>query len=356
MRIIKLSAVFIAISLFLTACSSTQPNETTRSTPYPNDEQQTIAESNDENFWAKDNLDLQRVGEVLENSSDAEDFEYRLNRNDGLNNLDLNGDGYADYISVAEYDDRDEGRRGFSLFSRFGADDIQELATIIFDRDRPDRRGARILLNGSEQIYGDNYYYERDRLDKSLDIVDWAFNDRDDYYSSPYYYDYYPDNYETYRVVETPVYRTRIERLYPEPIFIQTTEPKIKNIKIKSPYQGRTLNKIYAKLAKPTKEQKDFIKNNPNPPEFVPVRNGRVEKNVSKSEKAFKDKEKFEKDKRDKPDKIKQKNDKPEKVNRKIKNPGKSFEKDKKPSKNFDGGGKKKGKSKKGGGKKRGKN
>jgi hypothetical protein len=288
MRFFKTSAVFFAASaLFLTACGSLRTEETAATydapSSYPNEQQQQPPYDayNDGNYWAKDNLDLRAVGALLQKANDAEEFEYLLNSPDsGVNNLDLNGDGYADYISVREFDDRHDDERGLSLFSMFGPNEIQEIATVLFDRrGYVDSPGARILLSGNEQIYGDNYNYETNWLDTGLAIANWLFRrDRDDYYRSPYYYDYYPDNYVAYEVVETPIYRTRVEQYYYPvgvPVFIQTANPTITQIKIKSPYKDRFLNKIYSKLVKPTKQQIEFVENNPKPPKFVPVKNGK---------------------------------------------------------------------------------
>jgi hypothetical protein len=266
---IKLSAAIFAVSLFLTGCGSlNQAERVSETNPYPNE----IAGAGENAYWAKENLDLQAVGALLEKADNAEEFEYLLNSEDGVNNLDLNGDGYVDYISVREFDDRYDDQRGFSLFDRFSPDLIQEIATVLFNRDDFNRPGARILLTGNEQIYGDNYYYETNWVDRALPIVSWLFNDRDTYYQSPYYYENYPDDYDVYQVVETPVYRTRITQYYPTPVFIQTNQPTITQVKIKSPYKGKTIDKIYSKLAKPTKEQLEFRKNNPNKPEFVQVK------------------------------------------------------------------------------------
>lgn len=284
MRIIKLTITFITISLFFMACNSSQPDDISYSTPNPNSVPQNENVSTNEDYYLRDNLDLSAVGRLLEKSNNGQEFEYQLNSNNNVNNLDLNGDGYSDYISVSEYENRNDNQRGFTLFDRFGPNDIQEIARIIFDRDRNDDRGARVLLYGNEQIYGDNYYYETNWLDKSLAIANWAFGNRDTYYQSPYYYDNYPDNYESYRVVETPVYRTRIQEYYPEVIFVKTVSPTMIQIKIKSSYKDKSSDKIFGKLAKPTKGQDDFRKNNPNKPEFVPVKPRTAKDNSSKPE------------------------------------------------------------------------
>src|SRR5688500_3773593 len=263
MRYLKLSAAIFVILSFLIACNrnDSQPIATTE--PYPNDA--AIIDPERDDYWAKDNFDLQRVGNYLEESDDPVEFERYLNDDDGINNLDLNGDGYADYVSVEEFDDRDSNSRGLSLFSRFGPDIIQEIARIFLYRDGPDYPGARFLINGNEQLYGDNYYYETNWQDRPIDLATYLFNDHDRY-QSPYYYDNYPSWYEVYPIVDTPVYRTRIEQLYPQPVFVYTTAPTVvslSQIKIKSPHEGKWMDKVHAKLAKPTKEQAEFIKNNP---------------------------------------------------------------------------------------------
>lgn len=281
MKHIKLLILTTVITLFIAACNSTQTDDVAVTTDYPNDAPQTVNNDNiadNDEYYARENLDLRAVGNVLKESDSAEDFERRLNFDDGVNNLDLNGDGYVDYISVEEYEDRDTGYRGFSLLDRFGGDAIQEIATVILDRTLNDGRGSRVYLNGNDRIYGDDYYYQADWKDTTLDVVNWAFNDRDDYYRSPYYYDNYPDYYNTYRVIETPVYRTRVERNYIDPVFVQTN-PAMTKIKIKSKYKDKSYDKIYAKLANPSEAQIMFRKNNPKRPEFVPNNREKV-KNV----------------------------------------------------------------------------
>ena len=268
MSVIKVSAAIFAISIFLMACNSNQPPQATTTVNANQIDQAPPDAALDENdYWAKDNLDLPRVGNLLERSDSPQQFESYLNSNDGINNLDLNGDGYADYISVREYQDRGDNERGLSLFTRYGPGLIQEVATIIFQRDNYRSPGARILLTGNEQLYGDNRYYESNWTDRSIGLVSALFTDHNNYYTSPYYYDNYPPNYQTYQIVGTPVYRTRVERLYPQPLFVYSTRPTyITTYKIKSPNNGLHLGQIYAKLAKPAPDQIAFIKNHPRGP------------------------------------------------------------------------------------------
>lgn len=256
--------------MFLMACNTNQPQQTEKVQPVVNNGALTAGMFDANDYWAKDNLDLQRVGDLLERSKSPQEFEGYLNAYDGINNLDLNGDGYADYISVDEYQDRDDNSRGLSLFSRFGPGLVQELAQIIFYRDEPRNTGARVLMFGNDQIYGDNQYYETNWLDRSVGIASQLFGNRDTSYRSPYYYNNYPEDYRSYQVVETPFYRTRVEQLYPRPVFEYTANPAwITKIKIKSPNNGLHLGQIKARFVKPTKEQAEFLKNNPGRPPFV---------------------------------------------------------------------------------------
>ena len=261
MGIFKSSTAIFIFSLALAACNSELPQEqqqTVAADPYANDSQ-----VSEEDYWAKENFDLQRAGALLERAESPEEFERYLNDDEyGVNNLDLNGDGYADYISVEEFDDQDDDSRGMSLFARYGPDLIQQIATVFLYRDRPDYRGSRVLLVGDENIYGDNYYYETNWLDRGIEIASYLFGDHDRYVS-PYYYDNYPTWYSPYEIVATPTYRTRIVELYPEPVFVYTAAVPayFSDIEIQSPYRGRKIDKIHAKLAKPTSEQAEFIKN-----------------------------------------------------------------------------------------------
>lgn len=265
MSFIKLSLTISAFGLFLSACATDQQVQQPQQTVYQDPVAYSVPQNgNSDDYWAKDNFDLQRVGDLLQRSNNPEEFESYLNSNDGINNLDLNGDGYVDYIGVQEYDNGDNNSRGLSLFSRFGPDLIQEIAQIVLHRDSPDWSGARILLRGNEQIYGDNNNYETNWADRSIGLVSTLFGNRTQQYRSPYYYNNYPPSYQAYQVVEPQYYRTRVEQLYPQPIFVRTADPAwLSQVKIKSPNNGLHLGQIKARLVKPTKDQEDFYKNNP---------------------------------------------------------------------------------------------
>ena len=265
------SLLLSSLALFAACNQAEQPlPPVTSSQPYDANSNTMFAEEmpfDESDPWVKDNFDLARAGELLRKSKSPAEFERYLNEDDGINNLDLNGDGYADYISVEEFEDRGDGQRGLSLFSRFGPDLIQNIASVFLYRDEPRYQGARVLFRGDDVLYGDNYYYETNWLDQSLGIASLLFGEHDRY-RSPYYYDNYPSYYDPYEVVETPYYRTRIERMYPEPIFVFTSAAPVyyERIRINSPYEDRYISQIYARPVKPRKEQIDFRRGNPSKP------------------------------------------------------------------------------------------
>jgi hypothetical protein len=184
MSIIRTSTIFIAIALFSAACSTGQLQRVGLG---PSSSADAVAEAH----WARDEFDLQRVGPLLERSHNPQEFERYLNEDNGINNLDLNGDGYADYLSVGEYYDRGPYERGLSLYDCFGPDQIQEIATVVFYRDDPTWPGARVLVTGDDTIYGDDIYYETNWYDRPVELINFVFATHDPY-RSPYYYNYYP--------------------------------------------------------------------------------------------------------------------------------------------------------------------
>jgi hypothetical protein len=80
MRIITISAMVLAIGLFSIGCNTDQTQQIPTEQPYRNDAG-IPPQNEDDEYWAKDNLDLERVGNLLERSDDPREFEeYRLER------------------------------------------------------------------------------------------------------------------------------------------------------------------------------------------------------------------------------------------------------------------------------------
>ena len=99
---------------------------------------------------ASDGLDLKALGAVVKTVKNAEELEKKLNEAGGINNMDLNDDGKADYIKVSEYgNDTDEF--GFSLTIEPVEGEVQEIATIEIFKEETE---AKVQVNGNQQVYG----------------------------------------------------------------------------------------------------------------------------------------------------------------------------------------------------------
>jgi hypothetical protein len=98
-----------------------------------------------------DNFSLEGALELFKKSSSPEEFEKRLNDADSkVNNLDLNGDGYIDYIRVL---DRNEGNvHAFVLQAVISESEYQDVAVIELEKQANGKAVLQIV--GDEDIYG----------------------------------------------------------------------------------------------------------------------------------------------------------------------------------------------------------
>lgn len=104
-----------------------------------------------------DNLNLYAVMKLFQESKTLEEFERNLNSKETMiNNLDLNGDGYVDYLTVTDYA---EGKiHTIVLRAVLGRNEYQDVAVFIVERKNRNR--VRIQLIGDEDLYGKNYVIE----------------------------------------------------------------------------------------------------------------------------------------------------------------------------------------------------
>lgn len=104
-----------------------------------------------------DNLNLYAVMKLFQESETIEGFERSLNdENSRINNLDLNGDNYIDYITVSDYVDGDV--HTIVLRAALNKNDYQDLAVFTVQRFR--NGSVQIQLIGDETLYGRNYIIE----------------------------------------------------------------------------------------------------------------------------------------------------------------------------------------------------
>jgi len=152
------------------------------------------------------NLDLEAVASIFGDANDLEDFEKLLNDPDlQISNLDLNLDGYVDYLRVIEVS---EGNTHLIAIQAVLGDDLfQDVATIEVERDH----------NGKTyvQVVGDVYMYGPDYIIEPVYIripVFFSFFWRPYYrpYCSPYYWGYYPSYYSYWHPYHTHIYRSHV--------------------------------------------------------------------------------------------------------------------------------------------------
>lgn len=163
-------------------------------------------------FDISDNLDLDAVSSIFAESKNLEDFEYRLNDPENrISNLDLNEDGYVDYLRVLETTSNDNSL--VVIQAVLDKDVYQDVATIEIER-RPNGN-HRIQVVGDAYIYGANYIIEPVFVRPPL-IFSFFWGPRYVVWNSPYYWGYYPRWYSYWRPYPAFKYhryvRTHIDR------------------------------------------------------------------------------------------------------------------------------------------------
>ncbi len=167
--------------------------------------QKTVVTAN--SYDISDNLDLQAVASIFGDSKDLADFERRLNDpNMRINNLDLNNDGYVDYLRVIEVTE------GYShlivIQAVLGKDLYQDVATIEVEKNKS-RNTVSVQIIGNSYLYGPNYIYEPVYVaTPPMYSLFWSTSYRP-YYSS-WYWGYYPSYYNYYAPYSTPTYIVNI--------------------------------------------------------------------------------------------------------------------------------------------------
>lgn len=104
-----------------------------------------------------DNLNLYAVMDIFRESETLEEFERKINDPDEMiNNLDLNGDNYVDYIMVYDYS---EGNiHNIVLRVALDKNEQQDVAVFIVEKMR--NNAVQIQLIGDEALYGLDYIIE----------------------------------------------------------------------------------------------------------------------------------------------------------------------------------------------------
>ncbi len=255
-RSLKLTSFLLIVSLFVGCSGGGSYSSSNYSTNYS-----TATTTPPETETAEKGLDLQAVTELAKKAKSAEDFEKLLNQPDSVNNIDLDEDGKVDYINVTEYKDSTQNAKGFSLSVDLGEGNIQEIATIMLERDGPKDETIDVYVAGNEEIYGTDDYYAGSWDYDDSPFSSWAYSSHS-YYRSPYRYGVYPAAFTAFAVAGLVAYRSRIKN-YKDSSPLKSVTTIASKSKLTSPNAGKSASNIKATLAKPTTAQQVFQKSNP---------------------------------------------------------------------------------------------
>lgn len=153
------------------------------------------------NYTVADNLDLEAVATALGEADNLEAFERALNDpQNPLSNLDLNDDGYVDYLRVVEMVEDNE--RYVLIQAVLGEDLYQDVATLLIESSGTNavtqQRNVTVTIVGDPYIYGENYVIVPTYVYRPV-IFDWWWGPHPYVpYWSPYYWGYYPHYYYCY--------------------------------------------------------------------------------------------------------------------------------------------------------------
>lgn len=139
-------------------------------------------------------LDLQAVGAAFAQSKSIEEFESLLNNSSYIiSNLDLNGDGYVDYLRVVE---AVEGYNHVLIIQAVLAQNVfQDIATIVVEA--PASQSWHVQIIGAPFIYGPNYILDPFFLVRPPifnHFYNFAYNYR--VWRSPWYWGHFPPYYK----------------------------------------------------------------------------------------------------------------------------------------------------------------
>ena len=139
-------------------------------------------------------LDLHAVGAAFAQSKSIEEFESLLNNSSYIiSNLDLNGDGYVDYLRVVE---AVEGYNHVLIIQAVLAQNVfQDIATIVVEA--PASQSWHVQIIGAPFIYGPNYILDPFFLVRPPifnHFYNFAYNYR--VWRSPWYWGHFPPYYK----------------------------------------------------------------------------------------------------------------------------------------------------------------
>lgn len=208
-----------------------------------------------------DGLDLYAVSELFKETANLEDFEAELNNPDyGINNLDLDGDGYIDFIRVVEEIIGDT--HVIILQALVWEDEIQDVATIEIETSG---NNYDMHVHGNEVIYGANYYIAPSHVHiNTWPIITWISRSVYRPYHSTYYWKSYPTWWKSHRPIVKKSYQLRVNKYKKHNSFVVTRNARVKKvtrIKYKPRTSVRVSNHVRYKKPNRTVNRTSTIRN-----------------------------------------------------------------------------------------------
>ncbi len=112
-----------------------------------------------------DNLNLFAVMKLFQESETLEGFERSLNAEDSkINNLDLNGDNYIDYIKVLDY----VNGTAHTIVLQVAVNEKENQDVAVFTVQQDANNQVQVQLIGDEALYGKDYIIEPNYADNGL--------------------------------------------------------------------------------------------------------------------------------------------------------------------------------------------
>lgn len=201
--------ILIGISLFFINITSAQDNITI------------VAPTSQ----AADGLNLQAVSGLFTEMKNLEDFERALNDPDeGINNLDLDGNGMVDYIRIVE--EVANNTHLIILQAATGKDEFQDVATIEVEKTGD---SYNMQVRGNMLVYGKSYYYHPVYVG-TWPILSWIYRPVYRPYHSRFYFGSYPRWWRPFQPLRVSVYHKKIHRYTHRNTFVAAKKNRMKTI------------------------------------------------------------------------------------------------------------------------------
>lgn len=159
------------------------------------------------------NIDVEAIARAFGEAANLDSFEMMINNPEHpLTNLDLNLDGYVDYLRVLEM----TKKKDHLVIVQAVLNDslFQDVVTFDIEIDEISTEKVTVLIIGDPYIFGDDYVLEVSYGDRPL-IFDLWWNSEYYYcYESPWYWEYYPTYYFHYPPFETYYFRNSLQKHY----------------------------------------------------------------------------------------------------------------------------------------------